>query len=159
MPTAELDKRPGWLALARWSRGARMSVQAWGLDNNGDRRLHRGEYAWRTRIVAASVTLSPLPRLALLADGAIGQSGMGPLDHAHVDIDFHTAYLLATLGGAGARVSVRYDVFRNLDRDHTAEDDADDGHAWTLAVLWSPARWVRTRSGSSAHPSRTLSPA
>jgi len=141
--TAELDHWPGWLALARWSRGERTGVQVWALDNEGDRQLHRGEYAWRTRMVAAGVTLTPLPHFTLIGDGALGQTGMGPLDHAHVDVDFRAACALATLGGPRARLSVRYDLFRNLDRDHTAEDDSDDGHAWTLAALWSPARWLR----------------
>jgi phosphate-selective porin len=60
-----------------------------------------------------------------------------------VDIDVRTAYVLATVGGERVRFSGRYDVFRNFDRDHTAEPDDDDGHAWTAAVLWSPARRVR----------------
>jgi hypothetical protein len=142
-PTAELDGRPGGMARVRWSAGRRAAFQAWALDNAGDRRLHRGQYAWRTQLVAAGVTLSAGPRLTVIADGMAGRSGMGPADEAHVDIDFRTAYLLASIGGARARLSGRYDVFRNIDRDHTAEPDDDDGHAWTAAALWSPARRVR----------------
>ncbi|HEU0108896.1 MAG TPA: hypothetical protein VFT38_22120, partial [Vicinamibacteria bacterium] len=41
------------------------------------------------------------------------------------------------------RLSARYDVFRNVDRDHTAEPDDDDGQAWTAAVLWSPIDRLR----------------
>src|SRR5262249_20870263 len=139
-PTSELDGRPGWLALLRLSRGARASLQVWALDNEGDRELHRGEYAWRTQMAAVSFLLRPLSHLTLIADGVTGRTGMGPRDRAHVDVDFSAAYALASLGGERARLSVRYDLFRNVDRDHTAEDDSDDGHAWTVAALWSPAR-------------------
>ena len=66
-----------------------------------------------------------------------------PFILAHVDIDFLTAYVLASVGGSRIRLSGRYDVFRNVDRDHTAEPDDDDGHAWTAAALWSPARRLR----------------
>jgi len=161
-PTAELDGRPGWMARARWSHGRRAAVQVWALDNAGDRRLHRGQYAWRTRLVAAGATLSAGPRLTLVTDAMIGRSGMGPLGEAHVDIDFRTAYVMASLGGARARLSARYDVFRNVDRDHTAEPDDDDGRAWTAAVLWSPIDRlrlalegvrIRGRRAASATPS------
>src|SRR5260221_11519121 len=50
---------------------------------------------------------------------------------------------MAPRGGARARVCARYDVFRNVDRDHTAEPDDDDGQAWTAAVLWSPIDRLR----------------
>jgi hypothetical protein len=142
-PTAELDGRPGWMARVRWSAGPHASVQAWAFDNNGDRRLHRGEYAWRTQLVAAGLTLTAGPRFTLVADGMAGRTGMGPAGEAHVDIDFRTAYVLASVGGTRARLTGRYDVFRNVDRDHTAEPDDDDGHAWTAAALWSPVRRVR----------------
>jgi hypothetical protein len=142
-PTAELDGRPGWMARVRWAAGPRAALQVWAFDNAGDRRLHRGQYAWRTQLVAAGVTLSAGPRFTLIADGMAGRSGMGPADEAHVDIDFRTAYVLASVGGPRARLSGRYDVFRNVDRDHTAEPDDDDGHAWTAAVFWSPARRLR----------------
>jgi len=142
-PTAELDGRPGWMARVRWSAGPRAGLQVWALDNAGDRRLHRGEYAWRTQLIAAGVTLSAGPHFTLAADGMAGRTGMGPADEAHVDIDFRTAYVLASFGGPRARLTGRYDVFRNVDRDHTAEPDDDDGHAWTAAALWSPARRLR----------------
>lgn len=141
-PIAELDGRPGWLAQARWTRG-RAGLHVWGLDNRGDRLLHRGQYAWRTRLVSAGATLGLGRLLIIVADGAWGQTGMGPTDQAHVDIDFRTAYVLASLGSRRARLSARYDVFRNIDRDHTAEPDDDDGHAWTAAVMWAPVRRLR----------------
>jgi hypothetical protein len=142
-PTAELDGRPGWMARLRWSRGPGARVQVWAFDNEGDRRLHDGQYSWRTQLVAAGASLSAGPRFTLIADAMIGRSGMGPADEPHVDIDFRTAYVLASIGGARARLSGRYDVFRNVDRDHTAEPDDDDGHAWTAALLWSPVPRLR----------------
>jgi hypothetical protein len=142
-PIAELDGRPGWMARIRWSAGPRAGLQIWAFDNAGDRLLHHGEYAWRTQLVAAGASVSAGRRITLIAGAMLGRTGMGSLDEAHVDIDVRTAYVLATVGGERVRFSGRYDVFRNFDRDHTAEPDDDDGHAWTAAVLWSPARRVR----------------
>jgi len=142
-PIAELDGRPGWMARVRWSAGSRAGLQVWAFDNAGDRGLHHGEYAWRTQLVAAGASFSAGSRLTLIADAMLGRTGMGPADEAHVDIDFRTAYVLASVGGQRVRLSGRYDLFRNFDRDHTAEPDDDDGHAWTAAVLWSPRRRLR----------------
>jgi hypothetical protein len=137
-PTAELDGRVGGMARVAWSRGRRGGVQVWALDNAGDRRLHRGQYAWRTQLVAAGATIPVGRLLTVVADAMVGRSGMGPRSEAHVDIDFRAAYVLASLGGRRARISARYDAFRNRDRDHSAEPDDDDGHAWSAAALWSP---------------------
>jgi hypothetical protein len=142
-PIAELDGRPGWMARLRWSAGPRAGLQVWAFDNAGDRRLHHGEYAWRTQLVAAGASVSAGRRFTLVADAMLGRTGMGPADEAHVDVDFRTAYVLASVGGERLRLSGRYDFFRNFDRDHTAEPDDDDGHAWTAAVLWSPGRRLR----------------
>ena len=158
-PTAELDGRPGWMARVRWSRGPGTAVQVWALDNEGDRRLHRGQYAWRTQMVAAGASLSAGPLVTFVADAMAGRSGMGPRDEAHVDIDFRTAYVLASIGGARARLSGRYDVFRNVDRDHTAEPDDDDGRAWTASFSWSPVRRVRLAlEGVQVVASRSIAP-
>jgi hypothetical protein len=93
--------------------------------------------------VAAGASVSAGRRFTLVADAMLGRTGMGPADEAHVDVDFRTAYVLASVGGERLRLSGRYDFFRNFDRDHTAEPDDDDGHAWTAAVLWSPGRRLR----------------
>ncbi len=140
-PIAELDGRPGWLARTRWSKGGAGLQVAW-MDNQGDRRLHRGQYAWRTRFLSAGADVAKGP-LTLSAEAAAGRSGMGSLDKDHVDIGFRTAYVLASLGRPRVRVWGRFDTFRNVDEDHTGDAEDESGHAWTLAGAWSPAAHVR----------------
>jgi hypothetical protein len=142
-PIDELDGRVGWQARARWQRSGGGLVQAAYTDNAGDRELHRGQYSWRTRFGQAGLEM-PLGRSAILVgEAAIGDSGMGALDVVHVDIRFATVYALASVGGSTARGSVRYDWFRNEDKDGTAEPNGESGHAWTVAAFFRPHPHVR----------------
>lgn len=141
-PFEELDGRPGWQARARWTRPDLALLQLAYLDSRGDRRLHRGQYAWRTRFGAVGGELKMGPALILVTEGAIGDTGMGALDEDHVDMRFAAGYVLLSWAGKKARLSARYDRFQNTDRDGTAEDNGESGHAWTLAAFWLPAeRW------------------
>jgi len=142
-PIDELDGRLGWQARARWARPGRALIQLAYTDNAGDRELHRGQYSWKTRFGQAGFDVQLGRSLILVGEAAVGDTGMGSLAAAHVDIRFATAYGIASWGGERARMSVRYDWFRNEDRDGTAEPNDESGHAWTAAVLWSPQRHVR----------------
>lgn len=142
-PIDELDDRVGWSARARWERRDAVLLQAAYLDNRGDRELHRGQYAWRTRFAQAGLELHLAKGLLLIGEIADGQTGMGERSRAHVDLDFRTGYALLTWGGPRLRVSARYDRFRNLDRDGTAEPNGEDGSAYTLAGFFSPRPWLR----------------
>jgi hypothetical protein len=142
-PVEELDGRPGFQARARWSRPEVALLQASHLDNRGDRLLHRGQYAWRTRFTSVGGEVHLGARLIVVAEGAFGNTGMGPDTGAHVDLDFAAGYLLTSWGTDKVRLSVRYDRFENRDRDGTQEPNQEDGHAVTVAALWHPTPHVR----------------
>ncbi len=142
-PIDEIDDRVGWQARARWSRRDVVLLQAAYTDNGGDRELYHRQYSWRTRFGQVAAELHVTPSLVLLGEAALGDTGMGPADSGHVDVRFHVAYLMASWGGARARLSARYDRFYNQDRDGTAEPDDESGSAWTLAALWRPEPHVR----------------
>ena len=141
-PVEELDGRVGWQARVRWVGAGRGLLQAAYTDNGGDRALHRGQYSWDTRFGQAGMEVQIGP-VALLGEAVLGDSGMGRRDEAHVDIRFRVAYLLASWGGEGGRLSARYDWFDNEDRDGREEPGHETGHAWTLAALWRPWRHLR----------------
>lgn len=143
-PVDELDGRPGVFARARWDRPGAVLLQASWYDNRGDRALHRGQYAWRTRWAQAGLELRR-GGLRLIAEGARGQTGMGERSGPHVDVDFEAVYALASWGTERVRLSARYDAFEIEDRDGTAEPGDERGHAWTFAALWRP--WTRLRLG------------
>ena len=63
---------------------------------------------------------------------------MGRSDAVHVDMDFRAGYVIASWDSRRARLTARYDRFRNVDRDGTAEPNDESGDAWTLAAFWLP---------------------
>jgi hypothetical protein len=142
-PVEELDGRPGFSGRARWSFASRGLLQLAVLDSRGDRALHRGQYAWRTRFGQVGAELRLGPRLVVVAEGMKGDTGMGLRSAGHVDMELATAYALASWRSEHARLTLRYDWFRNRDRDGTAEPNHERGRAWTLAAFWTPRPFAR----------------
>jgi hypothetical protein len=143
-PVDELDGRAGWHARARYARDGRVRIQAAYTDNRGDRALHRGQYAWRTRFAQAGLEANLGPELTLVAEGAVGDTGMGPpAPNPRVDLRFRTGYALVSWSRGGFRVTGRVEAFDNEDRDGVAEPDGEDGWALTGAVFWQATRLVR----------------
>jgi hypothetical protein len=139
-PVDELDGRSGWHARARYARDGRFRIQAAYTDNRGDRALHRGQYAWRTWFAQAGLEANLGPDLTLVAEGALGDTGMGPpAPDPHVDLRFRTGYVLVSWSRGGFRVSGRVEAFDNQDR----EPNGEDGWALTGAVFWQATRLVR----------------
>lgn len=142
-PIDEGDGRPGFQARARWDRGEAASVTLAWFDNRGDEALHEGEYAWRTQFGQVAADWHPTPWLDLAGEGMWGRTRMGPLAGTRVDLDFASGYLLASVAPGKLRFTARYDRFENQDRDGTAEDNGESGHALTGALFFSPTRWLR----------------
>jgi hypothetical protein len=144
-PIDDLDHRIGWHARARWVRPGALRLQAAYTDNRGGRDLHDGQYSWQTRFGQAGLEAKLGSSLTLVAEGAIGDTGMGPAvpGGPHVDVRFKTAYALLSWTRGSWRVTARLDRFDNEDRDGTAEPDAESGSAVTVAAFWKPRDFVR----------------
>jgi hypothetical protein len=145
VPTDELDHNVGWQARLRWARPGVALVQGAYTDNGGDRRFYRGQYSWRTRFAQAGIQIQAGTKLTLVAEGAFGDTGMGPEAPGgpRVDVRFRVGYALASWADKGVRVSVRADRFRNQDLDGTAEPDDERGWSFTAAAFWQPRPHVR----------------
>ena len=141
-PIDELDDRLGWHVRGRWSHAGKRLVQAAWTDNRGDRRLHAGQYAWATRFASAAAELQ-LGRFRLVAEGLAGETGMGLVTGAHVDLDIRAGYMLVTWEKDWLRLTARYDRFRNQDRDGVAEPNQEAGSAITAAAFYAPRSWLR----------------
>ena len=143
-PIGEIDDRLGFELRGRWSRAGVGLVQIGWTDTRGDRELHDGQYAWATRFasVGAEAQLGPLK---LIAEALSGETGMGELDEAHVDLRIRAGYVLLTWAQPGERLrlTARYDRFRNEDQDGVAEPNGESGWALTVAGFWAPRRWLR----------------
>jgi hypothetical protein len=144
-PIDELDHRLGWQARLRWARPGVVLVQGAYTDNGGDRGIYRGQYSWHTRFAQAGLELHLGKALTVVAEGAAGDTGMGPGESgkAHVDVRFRVGYALASWVWKSVRLSARVDSFRNEDRDGTAEPDDERGWAFTGAAFWQPRAFVR----------------
>jgi hypothetical protein len=144
-PIGELDGRVGWQVRGRWAHGDAVQARIAYQNNEGDRKLHRGEYSWATSFTTVGFQAKLGAKGILLAEGATGVTGMGPgvPDGPRVDVGFSVGYVLLSWGDERWRVSGRVDGFRNGDRDGTAEPDQESGWALTAAAFWRPAPSVR----------------
>jgi hypothetical protein len=139
----DLDGRTGISARARWQIPERLLVQITRVDNRGDRQLHRGEYAWQTRMTIVSSEFHPRDRTSIAAEYASGTSGMG-VAPSFVQMTFYSAYLLASQQLGRNRLTARFDVSQTDDRDHSrGETDTDHMRGLTLAWLYDVNAHVR----------------
>ena len=108
------------------------------VDNNGDKLLHAGEYAWETRFSILGARWEVSDYVTLLGEYSQGNTKMGPANNANVD--FKSAYLLASYLKKDWRYSFRYDTFQNDDLDSTGDDiNNDEGTSYTAAIFWQPS--------------------
>lgn len=127
---ADLDGRTGYAARVRYTLPERFSIQFTRMDNQGDRALHRGEYAWQTPFNAVGAD-AHAGDATFASEWMWGKSGMGNPQGPSVDIDFYAAYLLGSYKTGRNRFSARYEIFQTHD---TPEYD-EHGRGWTLSYL------------------------
>ena len=134
----DLDGNTGFAARVRWSLPERANVQLAHVDNNGDRLLHRGEYAWDTSFDLLGVEIGNPDRFIAAAEYMIGRTGMGVRSGpAFVDADFRAGYLLVSQKSGRNRFTARFDRFQTDEQDFTpAESNDESGRAWMFAWLF-----------------------
>ena len=138
----DLDNDIGWLAHAALLSGTYGRIQASSYDNRGDRGLHGGQYAWRTRYESVGFNLQSLiPDVVIAAEYMSGDTGMGPQSGPHVQLDFENWYVLLARHFADALLSVRYENFSTRDRDKSiapinAGPNDETGAALTMAIRY-----------------------
>jgi hypothetical protein len=144
-PFDELDGRLGWHARARFARESAFRLQAAYTDTRGDRALHRGQYSWRTRVAQGGLEASLGASWTLVAEAAVGDTGMGPAiaGGPFVDLRFRAGYVLLSWRAGRVRVSGRVDAWDGDDRDGSAEPNGERGWSATGAVFYQPARVLR----------------
>ena len=132
----DLDGEVGYALRARFGVPEQFRVLATFVDTRGDRDLHHGEYAWQTRFAILGGEYHLDEHWTLAGEWLGGESGMGFAPGPRVDIDFTSAYLIASFAPSETwRFSARAERFDIRDRDGVAENNDDRGHAWTLAAF------------------------
>ena len=129
----DLDKRPGYALRAQFSSDQLLLSLAW-INNNGDRELHSGEYAWDTRFAVFGASWLINDNWEMLAEASQGSSTMG--DGPGVDIDFYSAYIMASFFHDDKRLSIRAEQFGSEDNDTLDQEQHDLGRALTLGLFW-----------------------
>jgi hypothetical protein len=131
----DLDGNTGWSARLRWSVPQRAGLQYLYLDNQGDRALHRGEYAWATKFHLIGADVGDPDRLSAAAEYMTGKTGMGHAP-AFVDADFYATYVLLSWKHGRQRFTGRYELFNTEERDFSvAERNEENGRSWTFTWM------------------------
>lgn len=139
----DLDGKTGYTARVRWSLPERATVQWAYVDNQGDRELYHGEYAWRTKFHLLGATIGDEAKTSASAEYTTGSTGMG-WDPKRVQADFYAGYLLVSHVYARERFSARYDVFEVADKDATPHDpNSELGRSWTLTWMHNFTQNIR----------------
>ncbi len=138
----DLDDRPGVAARLRVG----TALNGWQLtavDSRGDTDLHRGEYAWRTRLLLAGWEYNPAGEgWGYATELLSGSTRMGRAGAPQASIRMHTGYLLASYGADPWRYSARLEGFDIDDVDLSrAENNEESGFALTLAVMRQWGDW------------------
>lgn len=132
----DLDGNTGLAARVRYSVPQRANVQYAYVDNRGDRRLHRGEYAWATDFHLISAEAGSMDGFIAAAEYMTGSTGMG-FAPAFVQADFYATYALVSHKFGRNRWTARYELFGTQEQDFSlAEENNESGRAWTLAWLF-----------------------
>lgn len=148
----DLDGRVGYALRARVGTPDRFRLLATFVDTRGDRDIYRGEYAWRTTFANLGGEFHVDSRWSFVGEVISGKTGMGVITGPRVDIDFETAYVLASYAPDEAwRFTARAERFEITDRDGVAENNDDHGDAYTIAAFrnfashWRVgAEWTRS---------------
>lgn len=130
----DLDGRTGVSARLRLQLPERAMIQLTRVDNRGDRKEYRGEYAWQTHFNIAAAQVGLTSPATLAGEYCWGATGMGISPH-FVQADIATWYLLGSWKRGNDRFSLRFDTFSTTDRDGVAENNSEHGHSWVLAWM------------------------
>ena len=133
----DLDGNVGFSVRSSWRSVDDYVLNFAWVDNMGDTELHHGEYAWRTKFGVAGGAWNITSKLELLGEFSRGSSTMG--EGPGVDIDFYSAYVLASYLVNSLRYSARFEKFGTKDRDVVDNENNDTGLGYTIALMWEPS--------------------
>lgn len=132
----EIDDRWGWYARLDWRPPAPFSVNAFYYDNRGDGvAVVNKQWSWDTRFWNLGATARPTDKFRLSSQLMFGRTIMGfPTPAGRwADLNFASAYLLATRSIGKNAISGRMEWFETTDRSTPQDDNNEEGWAATVA--------------------------
>lgn len=138
-PVAELDERVGYYGAIDWSYNRNWQIGAFYYDNRADPKIFvRQQYGWHTRFWNFYAEGDAIGDVHIIAQYMFGNTEMGRIVEStgthYVDMDFSTAFLLASKTFGNQRISARFDVFDTEDLSFVEVDNNNEaGAAVTIA--------------------------
>ncbi len=130
-PVAEIDNRVGFYGSVDWTYARNWKVGAFYYDNRGDPNVVKQEqYGWDTRFWNFYVEGDALADIHLIAQYMTGNTRMGRLIPStgtrYIDMDFDSAFVLASRKFGPHRVSTRFDWFETTDHAFVRRDNNNE---------------------------------
>lgn len=138
-PIAELDSHVGFYGAIDWTYNRNWQVGAFYYDNRADpTEIVRQQYGWHTRFWNFYLEGDTIGGIHIISQYMTGNTEMGRIVEStgthYVDMDFSTAFLLASKTFGNQRVSMRFDVFDTEDLSFIEIDNNNEaGAAFTVA--------------------------
>ena len=119
-PVAEIDNKPGFYGAIDWTYNRNWKVGAFYYDNRADPEIIKQEqYGWDTRFWNFYAEADVLPGIHMIAQYMWGNTKMGEIRPAtgtrYIDMDFESAFVLASHRFGSQRVTARFDWFQTED--------------------------------------------
>ncbi len=134
-PFIELDNKIGYYGRLELWWNKLIRINYFYLNNNGDRNIRdqvTRNWAWETKFHHLGLQIGPYSGYELLAQAmqGSGQAGRTP----EVTNDYESAYIMLAKKWQKLGISLRYDLFRVIDKDDTSDKNYQNGHAKTIAA-------------------------
>ena len=136
----DLDGRLSYSARVGYESNQFLFQATW-LENDGDRELHRGEYAWESWFLTLGLEVMLTHSWNMVGEYVEGSTGMGLLPGPHVQVDLDAWYLLTSYDWGSLRGSLRYESFNTSDQDQfaapfNADLNTENGSSVTASLFW-----------------------
>lgn len=129
-PVADLDGRVGFYGSVDWTYDRNWKLGAFYYDNRADPEVvKQQQYGWDTRFWNFYAEGDVLSGIHLIAQYMTGNTRMGDITAAgprYIDMDFDSAFLLATRKFNQHRVSARFDWFETTDHAFVRRDNNNE---------------------------------
>ena len=136
-PVRELDGRVGFYGRLDWQTAGPVAVNLLYYDNAGNKTaVKNGQWAWETKFWNLGVSVDVDDRTRILSQVMTGTTLEGFLTPViWLDVDFSSAYLLATRSYGKAQITGRVDWFETVDHTFVKRDDNNE-HGWAYTAAW-----------------------
>jgi len=138
-PLLELDGRTGYYGRLEWKPDARLAIDLFGYDNQGDRiSVEDREWSWETRFwnLGARLDLGGTQAKAQIMRGET-LMGYSNANGIWIDVGFEAAYASVTRALGPGSLTGRLDHFSVSDRTNKAVDNNSE-HGWSALAAY---RW------------------